>query len=445
VARPGDLDQSFGSQGRVTTATSLGGSFWPDASVQTALGPDDTILAAVGNSVFRYLADGSLDPRFGEGGKLTITDPEGLPFFLKDIAVDGEGKIIAFGEVRFPGISLPASYDGATIPLSQAAIVRYDRTGSLDQTFGGGDGSVVTDFDQPPYYTGDPLFGPMSVVNGKAVAGIASGAVDKNGSLTLLVSITALEGCFRSAAHAAQRLIVRLTPAGDLNPSFGGDGIVSPWETGFADIASFSGSGNGSEVLAGRALVGDPCGEPAAELVGRLRPDGGVDRSFASNGFWSLPLVGPVNAITVDSVNRTLLVMGSTVVRLNPRGKLDRRFGNHGVAFVRVPSESKLQSAISQPSGHILLTGTQAVSNGNDRTYHSRRSFTVIRLNPAGRPDHRFGQGGWLATRFGKQSNAVASDAFVDEAGRLVVAGAVAREDLKPTGGIALARYLVGR
>jgi uncharacterized delta-60 repeat protein len=449
IAKPGDLDPSFGKKGRVATATSLGGHSWLDANVRIARGPAGTIVAAVGNSVLRYLPDGSLDPSFGEGGKLTVAEVEGLPFSVSDIAVDLEGKIVLFGEARFPGISLPANYLGGTIPLSQAAIVRYDRTGSLDPTFGGGDGSIVTDFDQPPYYTGSPLSGPMSVVNGKAVAGIASGAVDANGSLVLLVSITAVEGCPRAAAHAARRLIVRLTPAGDLDPSYGGgDGIASSLETGFGDIAGFSGSGNGSEVLAGRAQASAPCGgPPAAELVGRLRPDGGVDRSFARDGFRSLSLNGPVSVIAVDGLDRALVVLGSTVVRLTSRGKLDRRFGDQGAAFLKLPGDSELSSVIVPRSGRILLTGTQTVSKRKSdigRTYPYRHSFTVIRLNSLGHRDRGFGNGGWLATRFGKRSSVVASDAFVDAEGRLVVGGAIARADLKPTGGVALSRYLLG-
>ncbi|MET0306860.1 MAG: hypothetical protein ABW196_11640 [Solirubrobacterales bacterium] len=446
IADPGDLDSSFGKRGRVATATSLGGPSWLDADVRIARGPAGTIVAAVGNSVLRYLPDGRLDRSFGEGGKLTVTEVEGLPFSLSDVAVDQRSKIILFGEVQIPGIRLPASYIGATIPFSQAAVVRYEGAGVLDPTFGGGDGSIVTDFDQPPYYEGPRLEGPMSVIDGKAVAGVVRGTVDADGGLTLLGSTTEIIGCFRGTAQRVQRLIARLTPAGVFDPSFGGgDGIAS--ETGFAGIAGFSATGNGGEMLVGRLNASDPCKEARPEAVGRLLPNGGPDPSFSSDGFRPLSFVGPVSAIAVDSLDRTLVVLGSTVVRLTSRGKLDRRFGRQGAAFLKLPGSSELASVIVPHSGRVLLAGTQAVSKRKSdigRTYLYRHSFTVIRLNSLGRSDRGFGSGGWLATRFGKQSSAVASDAFVDAAGRLVVGGAVARSDLEPTGGIALARYFLG-
>ena len=48
-------------------------------------------------------------------------------------------------------------------------------------------------------------------------------------------------------------------------------------------------------------------------------------------------------------------------------------------------------------------------------------------------------------TRFGRRSGVFGQESFLDAAGRLVVGGPIARPDLAPIGGIALARYRVGR
>ena len=78
TARPVALDRNFGDNGRVVTKSELGGLSWLYTKVHVAEGPDGTIVAAVGKTVFRYLPNGSLDPSFGEGGSLAVDDPEGL-------------------------------------------------------------------------------------------------------------------------------------------------------------------------------------------------------------------------------------------------------------------------------------------------------------------------------------------------------------------------------
>jgi len=441
---PGQVDRSFGTGGRVTTATTLGSWNWEGAEVQIAPGPQGTIVAAIDKTVFRYLADGSLDPSFGVGGKLTIADPEGLPFFLSDVAVDPEGRVVLFGEVRYPGVELPASYGGRTIALSEAAVIRHDSTGALDMSLGDGDGTVVTDFDQPHYYQGDSLGERLDALYARAVAGIARGVVDAKGNLILLGEVTEYKGCFRLAARADRRLIARLTPAGDFDPSFGGDGIQA--ETGFSDIIAFSAARGGGGILAGRASENDPCERPN-ELIARFGPDGVVDPSFASDGFRPLPLEGPVTAIAVDGNGRPLLLIGAALLRLKRTGGLDRRFGDRGIATVSSPTPVELDSLVPTGHGRTVLVGAHLTPRANVEgwAYLAPRSFALARLNPSGQRERGFGHRGWVVTGFAERSRAVASEAFLDNRGRLVVGGALTRPDLKPTGGIALARYLLAR
>jgi uncharacterized delta-60 repeat protein len=443
-AKPGALDRSFGIHGRVATATSLGGSDWLHADVQIAGGPDGTVVAAAGNTVFRYLPDGSLDPSFGDSGKLTIADPEGLPFSLNDLAVDREGRVVLFGAVAVTDTWVPVSYIGTTVHPSLAAIARYDGSGRPDLAFDG-DGFLVTDFALPAYAPGH---------YDKAFVALVNGTLDDDGNLIAIVESTMLTGPCSGGRYptTSSRVIVRLTPTGGLDPRFDGDGVKT--DAGFADIFEVANSPGGRPLLGGEK--DNPCDERSgytrADVVGalqRLQPDGSADPSFGRRGLSSLP--SPPSRLAFDRSGRVVVLgidgFGGWLLRLTPRGALDRSFGYRGGVAPKLPGESSLSAIVVEPSGRVCLAGTQALPRrGSKRGAPDyRRSLTVIRLRPSGKPDRGFGVGGWVATRFGKHSRALGQEAFIDSNGRLVVGGPIARPDLAPTGGIALARYRLGR
>ncbi len=430
--KPGALDRGFGAAGRVATQASLGGSYWTAAAdVQMARGPEGTILSASGGTVFRYLPDGGLDPSFGEGGKLVAVGPEGRPLSINDMVIDPEGRVTLFGAVTLAELHVPVSYIGTTVSPQLAAIARYDRSGKPDLGFDG-DGFLVTDFGLPAYAPGH---------YDSAFVSLIGGTLDREGGLIAIVGSVTLAGhCSRYAATES-RAIVRLTPAGALDLSFSDDGIQA--DTGFARIDDVAIAGD--ELV----LVGtneDPCRKLADYAVAQLLTDGTPDASFGRNGFRSHSL-GPISDLAVDRAGGLLLLAGPNLLRLTSRGKVDRRFGDRGIAYVRLPGASSLSSIAIEPSGRIVLAGTQVLAKAAEKPAGNpyRRSFTVLRLTPSGKSDRGFGHHGWVATRFGKRSSASASEAFVDQTGRLVVGGAIASPDLAPTGGIALARYLLGR
>jgi len=80
-------------------------------------------------------ADGDLDTTFDTDGIVTTRTGIGHTYqFVRSIALQSDGKIVATGYSTILG----NGYD--------FAIVRYNANGTLDTTFGGGDGIVTTDF-----------------------------------------------------------------------------------------------------------------------------------------------------------------------------------------------------------------------------------------------------------------------------------------------------------
>ena len=436
VATPGALDRSFGEAGRVVTQTDLGGPSWLNAHVDVAEGPEGTIVAAVGRRVFRYLPDGSLDPSFGDGGKLTIGDPGGMPFTLHDLVVDGVGRIYLLGEVEVTDAEVPFYYMAPFIHPWLAAVIRYTADGRLDSSFGG-HGYVVTDLGQPsPYGPGAPY--------DKGLTTLTAGAAEPTGGLVAVAGVAEFPPSVgHSVLTTRRRLIVRLSPEGNLDPSFGeGDGVQAV--DGIDEISSLAVSGRG-EVAVGGSRTVIACAEIETCGVGLLRPDGEVDSAFGRSGLRALG--APAEDVALDRFGRAVVLLpGWRVLRLNRRGGLDRHFGRRGRAFLRLPSGTDPHSVLIGPSGRIVLAGTglaprpRAGGDGDRRP----RGFTAVRLTRRGRLDRRFERRGWTETRFGRRAGVLGQDAYVDAEGRLIVAGPIARPDLAPTGGIALARYGVG-
>jgi uncharacterized delta-60 repeat protein len=140
-AAPGDLDISFGTDGKVITNFPYNGAVVVDLALQT----DGKIIAAggagasvgadlAGFALARYNQDGSLDPTFGTGGQV-ITDFTAGEDVIQSIVLQSDGKIVAAGHSNFTG--------GST---EDFALARYNTDGSLDSSFGAS-GKVVTDFN----------------------------------------------------------------------------------------------------------------------------------------------------------------------------------------------------------------------------------------------------------------------------------------------------------
>ena len=153
----GDLDPSFGDDGRVTTAFGPGSNAATDVVLQ-----DDGAIVVAGSVVpprrasnwalARYLPDGELDQTFGAHGRVrTSFGP--LDDFALALVLQPDGRFVAAGTAT--------GVDGGP----DVAVARYLSTGALDDSFGE-DGQVTTDFDGGEDYALDVAL----QADGKAVA-----------------------------------------------------------------------------------------------------------------------------------------------------------------------------------------------------------------------------------------------------------------------------------
>ncbi len=127
----GSPDEGFGRDGLVTT--NVGGSAEAQAVVIQADGRlvvGGTVTDADGAGTFavvRYASDGTLERSFGERGVAAVTPARGFGSLLAALVVQADGSIVALGSANpFGFVDQPP----------WLALVRFDRDGRLDPSFG---------------------------------------------------------------------------------------------------------------------------------------------------------------------------------------------------------------------------------------------------------------------------------------------------------------------
>jgi uncharacterized delta-60 repeat protein len=146
----GSLDPTFGAGGRVTVALDLGGNLWDEAT-DVGLAPDGRIVVAgkvAGANGWdflaaRFLADGTLDPSFGGDGWATAGFDLGGDLHDEGwaLALQSDGKAVVVGGVE---TDLPAGSQDRDF-----GAVRFNGDGSLDLGFGVSGRTVVASGPDP--------------------------------------------------------------------------------------------------------------------------------------------------------------------------------------------------------------------------------------------------------------------------------------------------------
>ena len=384
-ATPGALDPSFGTGGKVTTA--IGGE---DNYVYALVRQPDGKLVVAGSSypgpdgdfaLARYNPDGSLDPGFGAGGKVTTaigSDDEALA-----LALQPDGKLVAAGYANVGGSQYAF------------ALARYNPDGSLDAGFGSG-GKVTT-----------------AIGLSDAARAIA---VQPDGKL--VVAGNSWNGSHNDFA------LVRYNADGSLDPTFGSGGKVTTAIGPGADIAhALALQPDGKLVTAGYSRNGS---NDDLALV-RYNQDGSLDLTFGVAGMvttaigsgsddaYALALQPDGKLVAAGrSHNGTKFVFA--LVRYNPDGSLDTSFNGTGKATTAIGPADELARALAvQPDGRLVAAG--ASWDG------SKYVFALARYKPDGTLDTSFNGTGKVTTAIGSGGDAAYALALQPD-GRLVAAGA---------------------
>jgi uncharacterized delta-60 repeat protein len=392
-AAPGDLDPTFGGNGIVTT--DFAGAH--DAAHALAIQTDGRIVVAGGTfspagsdfALARYGRDGSLDPTWGAGGRVT-TDFDGRAEHAASIALQPDGKVVAAG--------------GSSVAPNNAdfALARYNANGSLDATFGAA-GRVLTDYEAG----NDAAFAVALQADGKIVAaGLSVTAGTGNLALARYNTDGSLDGTFdgdgrvsldvaggfdRAHAVAVQsdgRIVVagmgwqgsqyhfvvaRYLSSGALDPTFGFGGTV---------LTGFGGATNGANALAiqpdGRIVAaGSALGATGGEFaLARYLANGAPDPSFDGDGILTTDVGGyhdTARALALQPDGRIVAAGDTRIVdvtsdvalaRYNADGSRDTTFNGNGRVTADLSGYDDTAAALAiQGDGRIVAAGQAGFSS----------------------------------------------------------------------------------
>jgi uncharacterized delta-60 repeat protein len=221
-----------------------------------------------------------------------------------------------------------------------------------------------------------------------------------------LVSVLLVSLVFASVAYGA----------GQLDPSFDGDGkVVTNYGANEVPLAVAT-QGDGKIVVAGQRTSNEPDPyNPAHDfMLVRYTPEGSVDPSFDDDGMVVTDLGGQdvVRAVSIQSDGKIVAAgysdsVVSALARYNPDGSLDASFDGDGKVFTQGGAATAL--AI-QDDGKLVVAGTTGLAN-----------FAVNRYNADGSLDPTFGGDGKVTTGFGAYEAAYGVAIHTD--GKIVVAG----------------------
>jgi uncharacterized delta-60 repeat protein len=414
-AAPGDLDQAFGTSGKVLTnigasaVTGRGMAVQPDGKIVVA---GATNLNNPGSDfvVVRYNPDGTPDTTFDSDGKVT-TDFNSKSDAAFAVAIQTDGRIVVVG------------VSGTNGSDNDFAIARYNSDGSLDSTFDG-DGRAVTDFGS---------------LNDEAF----SVAIASTGRIVVAGSTSSRNGDFAIARYLAD---------GSLDPAFGSAGLVTSdaFCTGNCSNTIDRGRGVGiypdGKIVVGGDAQGTVSGSAVRFAAARYLDSGAPDSSFGLFGRATLSASGGgnltmVTAMALQPDGKIVLVGGSSSFsntesrgfaanRFATNGFFDSSFSGSTATISGSGSTSyQLNSVAVQPDGKIVAAGN----------FGSR--FLLVRYLPTGSADAFFGNSGILTTEMNPSAASGGAFAVALQAdGKIVAAG---HQQGALGGEIAVARYLV--
>ncbi len=339
VGATGALDTSFGTEGIAT-------SYLPSEGTARGIAAYDgkiiTVARQGGDSprdffVERFNANGTEDTTFGSGNGYVSTDL-GASEYAYEMAVQSDGKIVLVG--------------GREGDDDEIAIIRYNTDGTLDTSFGGGDGSIVegssgTWSSYSAYY-----YNPVVALQSDGKIVIAANA-DGDGTL-----------------------LARYTNSGVLDSSFGTDGKVAiDGSLPISNSYDIKIDANGNIFVLGRG---------SDFTVAKLTTAGVLDDSFGTNGIARIAIDGYARGSSlVLTSGGKILVTGEyeepvdgdgvfMVVRLNADGTQDATFGGAksyelGSAPIALGSGAQITDPdVTDYSGFTITVARDGGANAQD-------------------------------------------------------------------------------
>lgn len=357
----GYLDHTFSDDGKVLT--NVAGD---DTGEAVAVQADRKVVVAgtthggTDIALVRYDTGGALDPSF-DGDGIVITDLSGDDAAFA-VAIQADGKIVVGGFTD----------DGVS-----AALLRYDTDGTLDTTFGGGDG-VAT----------------ISAGTGAVFVGIA---IQSDDSI-----VAAGMGNF-TGFFGGDALVARFDPSGVPDASFGGGDGITTTKIGFGGFVGDVGLQSDGAIVVVGASLSITGNENMAVL--RFDSTGTLDTTFGGDGIVKTDATaGPDSGSAVALLSDgSIVAIGTSgyeyglLVGYNDDGTLNTGFGTDGIVQTELGGYGGGFAAGTRQSDDRIV----AVGDGTAVNSDGSPGILTARYTSTGQLDPTFGRDGTVFTSFG--------------------------------------------
>lgn len=380
---PGDLDFSFGTNGKILHPSSI----YTDGIQGIAIQSDGKILAVGSKNYLKYFvmrlnSDGSIDNTFGQSG--IVEDSILGEAYGHDVKVDAMGRILVTGYTRHWNAGW----------LEDLFVARLLQNGSYDNTFGI-NGKFISYLSQP--------MAPEKKNAGRRIIILNDGNILIGGTFDYGTSVN------------PDFAVFKITASGQFDNSFGINGYVYYHVSGIDALTDIFLQNDGKMLLTGSTF------NPVIVSVIRLNSNGGLDNSFGTNGIVLIDFGTPCQSgrSVIQLANGKILLSGSRgsctsldyfITRLESDGQIDNSFGISGFNFFDNGSSEGMRSMALLPDNNIILIGASA------------ENLLMVCYDSLGLINNSFANNGSLVVDYGGNNDA-ALCSVIQPDGKLLVSG----------------------
>lgn len=261
--------------------------------------------------VFRLTTNGTLDPAFGNNGKIQ------LPYltYQNQLKMQPDGKLIVFGYGNTSTVS-------GSIPAG--IVYRILSNGQLDPTFGTGGVSIIP-----------------SIV-GSDIDARSLGLILQNGKIIVY-----------GMSSYTQHNIYRLNTNGNIDSTFGNNGSLST--QGAFPLGTFVLTDNQNNII---CITKTSSGNYDNGIIEKFNSNGQPITSFGNNGILQTAFgLGYVGSAMIDSNNKIVYSnQNHEIFRINPDGTLDNTFNYNLSTFSGINGGAWIQSIVEK-NGYYYIGG----------------------------------------------------------------------------------------
>lgn len=340
------------------------------------------------NKLFKSLLKGSLDPSYASSIYFSTAN-----FNIIDSMIASDNTIWVASRYALNG-------------TKDFTVNKFKGTGGVDSSFGTG---------------------------GMARALLATQSSDYPNTMDIFSDQSILVGGTKGDYNNTNVILIKWTPSGQLDPSFGSNGKLLIDFGGFDVMVKAKILENQKILILAEAYITSL--NRSCKLA-RYHSNGTPDTTFGANGVTTLTFAGIDGCNKLEVLTNGKILVGTplkwnhpelgsrkgySVFRYNSDGSVDSSFGINGVATGLFNTEYYSYEFITSPSQKILIMGSSNDAN-------EPRDFFLMQFNENGSLDNTFGVNGVVTIDFSGRNDTLRKIYFQPD-GKLLLAGESANSE----------------